>query len=144
VFPFSFLILPRFLDSSCQSKHKDTYILLLQAKKAFILTHRLFFVLLLLPKMASFHFSNDVPQSVLDNLQRLAQFSVGQVASYTDMMLEFLASGNANGLIESLKNFSSEHSVGIAVLKNLAQAYLVLLKSYISFVVSSFSRCLSE
>lgn len=43
-------------------------------------------------------------------------------------MLEFLSSGNADGLIESLKSFSGEHGVGIAVLKNLAQAYLVLLK----------------
>lgn len=76
----------------------------------------------------SFHFSNDVSQSTLDNLQKLSQFSVPLVTSFTDIMLEFLASGNAGGLIESLKAFSGEHGVGLVALKNLAQAYLVLLK----------------
>jgi len=39
-----------------------------------------------------------------------------------------LASGNASALIESLKEFGSEQGVGLAMLKNLSQAYIVLLK----------------
>lgn len=94
--------------------------------------------------MSSFHFSNDVSQSTLDNLQRLAQFSVPLATSFTDIMLEFLASGNAAGLIEALKTFSGEHSVGIAALKNLAQAYLVLLKGihhFHSFQCMGLGHC---
>jgi len=79
--------------------------------------------------MASFHFSNDVPPSTLDNLQRLSQFTVPLITSFTSLMLEFLATSNAAGLIDALKGFSGTHGVGIAVLRNLAQAYLALLKS---------------
>jgi len=39
-----------------------------------------------------------------------------------------LASGNPTAFTEGLKDFSGEHSIGLGALKNLAQAYLVLLK----------------
>eukprot|EP01126_Amoeba_proteus_P036427 TRINITY_DN3711_c0_g1_i1.p1 TRINITY_DN3711_c0_g1~~TRINITY_DN3711_c0_g1_i1.p1 ORF type:complete len:220 (-),score=58.70 TRINITY_DN3711_c0_g1_i1:56-658(-) len=92
----------------------------------------------------SFHFSGNetTPQNVIENLQRLSPFSPQQIGTFTSVLLSFLASGNANNLIEALKGFSGENNVSFGVLKNVAQAELEVLKG--SFQNNLTSAQLSE